>query len=41
VSAAKALNPDIFAIGSHEKAAIEMIKAAKELRFNPKAFVQH
>ena len=41
VSAAKAQNPDIFAIGSHEKAAIEMIKAAKELKFNPKAFVQH
>ncbi len=41
VSAAKALNPDIFAMGSHEKAAIEMIKAAKELKFNPKAFVQH
>jgi branched-chain amino acid transport system substrate-binding protein len=41
VSAAKALNPDIFAMGSHEKAAIEMVKAAKELKFNPKAFVQH
>lgn len=41
VSAAKGLNPDIFAIGSHEKAAIEMIKAAKELKFNPRAFVQH
>ena len=41
VSAAKALNPDIFAMGSHEKAAMEMIKAAKELKFNPKAFVQH
>ncbi|MDR7544358.1 MAG: amino acid ABC transporter substrate-binding protein [Armatimonadota bacterium] len=41
VSAAKALGPDIFAMGSHEKAAMEMIKAAKELKFNPKAFVQH
>lgn len=41
ISAAKALNPDIFAMGTHEKAAMEMIKAAKELRFNPKAFVQH
>ncbi len=41
VSAIKALNPDIFAMGNHEKAAIEMMKIAKELRFNPKAFVQH
>lgn len=41
VSAIKALNPDLFAMGSHEKAAIEMIKIAKELKFNPKAFVQH
>jgi len=41
VSAIKALNPDIFAMGSHEKAAIEMIKITKELKFNPKAFVQH
>ncbi len=37
----KALNPDIFAMGNHEKAAIEMMKIAKELKFNPKAFVQH
>jgi len=41
VSAIKALKPDIFAMGSHEKAAIEMIKIAKELKFNPQAFVQH
>jgi branched-chain amino acid transport system substrate-binding protein len=41
VSAIKALNPDIFAMGNHEKAAIEMIKIAKELKFNPKAYTQH
>jgi branched-chain amino acid transport system substrate-binding protein len=41
ISAIKALNPDIFAMGNHEKAAIEMMKISKELRFNPKAFVQH
>lgn len=41
ISAIKALNPDIFAMGNHEKAAIEMMKIAKELKFNPKAFVQH
>ncbi len=41
MSAIKALNPDIFAMGNHEKAAIEMMKIAKELKFNPKAFVQH
>ena len=41
VSAIKPLNPDIFAMGNHEKAAIEMMKIAKELKFNPKAFVQH
>jgi branched-chain amino acid transport system substrate-binding protein len=28
-------------MGNHEKAAIEMIKIAKELKFNPKAYVQH
>ncbi len=41
VSSIKPLNPDIFAMGNHEKAAIEMMKIAKELKFNPKAFVQH
>jgi branched-chain amino acid transport system substrate-binding protein len=41
VSAIKALNPDIFAMGNHEKAAIEMIKIAKELKFNPRAYTQH
>ncbi len=41
ISAIKALKPDIFAMGNHEKAAIEMMKIAKELRFNPSAFVQH
>ena len=41
VSAAKALKPEIFAMGNHEKAAIEMMKIARELRFNPSAFVQH
>lgn len=41
ISAIKALNPDIFAMGNHEKAAIEMMKISKELKFNPKAFVQH
>ena len=41
VSSIKPLNPDIFAMGNHEKAAIEMMKIAKELKLNPKAFVQH
>ncbi len=41
ISAIKPLNPDIFAMGNHEKAAIEMIKIAKELKFNPKAYTQH
>ena len=41
ISAIKPLNPDIFAMGNHEKAAIEMIKIAKELRFNPRAYTQH
>jgi len=41
VSATKALNPDILAMGSHEKAAMEIIKISKELKFSPKAFVQH
>lgn len=41
ISAIKALKPDLLAMGSHEKAAIEMIKIAKELKFNPKAFIQH
>ena len=41
ISAIKPLNPDIFGMGNHEKAAIEMMKIAKELKFNPKAYVQH
>jgi branched-chain amino acid transport system substrate-binding protein len=41
ISAVKALKPEIFAMGNHEKAAIEMMKIARELRFNPSAFVQH
>jgi branched-chain amino acid transport system substrate-binding protein len=41
VSSIKPLNPDLLAIGSHEKAAIEIIKISKELKFNPRAFVQH
>lgn len=41
ISAIKALKPDLLAMGSHEKAAIEMLKIAKELKFNPKAFIQH
>lgn len=41
ITAIKALKPEVFAMGNHEKAAIEMMKIAKELKFNPKAFVQH
>ena len=41
ISAIKPLNPDIFAMGNHEKAAIEMMKIAKELKFNAKAYTQH
>lgn len=41
VTAIKALDPDVIAIGSHEKAAIEVIKAAKSLNYHPKAIVQH
>ncbi|BDG60139.1 amino acid ABC transporter substrate-binding protein [Caldinitratiruptor microaerophilus] len=41
VTALQSLNPDIVAIGSHEKAAIEIIKAAKSLGFSPKIWFQH
>lgn len=37
----KSLDPELFAMGNHERSAIEMMKIAKELKFNPKAFVQH
>lgn len=41
ITAVKSLHPEIFAMANHEKAAIEMMKISKELRFNPKAFIQH
>lgn len=41
VSAVKALNPDILAVGGHEKEHMEIIKASKSLNFMPKAFLMH
>lgn len=41
VTAIKSLDPDVLLIGSHEKAAIEVIKAAKSLGYHPKAIFQH
>ncbi|GAW93026.1 branched-chain amino acid ABC transporter substrate-binding protein [Calderihabitans maritimus] len=41
LSAIKELNPDIVAVGGHEKEHMEVIKAAKSLNFMPKAFLMH
>lgn len=41
ISAIKGLNPDILAVGGHEKEHMEIIKASKSLGFMPKAFVMH
>ena len=39
VTKLKALNPDIVAMGSHTVPAMQLMKAAKEADFNPKAYV--
>ena len=41
ISAIKSLNPDILAVGGHEKEHMEVIKTAKSLGFMPKAFLMH
>lgn len=41
ISAIKALNPDVLAVGGHEKVHMEIIKDCKSLNFMPKAFVMH
>ncbi|MFO7264410.1 MAG: ABC transporter substrate-binding protein [Bacillaceae bacterium G1] len=41
ISAIKKLNPDILAVGGHEKEHMEVIKASKSLGFMPKIFVMH
>lgn len=41
VTAIKAAGAETLAIGSHEKAAMEIVKAAKSLDYNPKAIFQH
>lgn len=41
ISAIKGLNPDILAVGGHEKEHMEIIKASKSLGFMPKAFLMH
>ena len=41
ISAIKKLNPDILAVGGHEKEHMEIIKAAKSLGFMPKIFLMH
>ncbi|MCL6558971.1 MAG: amino acid ABC transporter substrate-binding protein [Firmicutes bacterium] len=41
ISAIKGLNPDILAVGGHEKEHMEIIKASKSLGFMPKSFLMH
>jgi branched-chain amino acid transport system substrate-binding protein len=41
ISAIKEKNPDVLAVGGHEKEHMEVIKAAKSLGFMPKAFIMH
>lgn len=41
ISAIKGLNPDILAVGGHEKEHMEIVKASKSLGFMPKAFLMH
>ncbi|HEY3426036.1 MAG TPA: amino acid ABC transporter substrate-binding protein, partial [Negativicutes bacterium] len=41
ISAIKGLNPDILAVGGHEKEHMEIIKAAKSLGLMPKVFLMH
>lgn len=41
ISSIKELNPDILAVGGHEKEHMEIIKAAKSLGFMPKIFLMH
>ncbi|GBF35286.1 branched-chain amino acid transporter substrate-binding protein [Desulfocucumis palustris] len=41
LGAIKGLNPDVVAVGGHEKEHMEVIKSAKSLGFLPKAFLMH
>lgn len=41
ITKAKAANPDVFAFGGHPENHIQLMKAAQELDFNPKAFLIH
>lgn len=41
ISAIKGLNPDVLAVGGHEKEHMEIIKASKSLGFMPKVFLMH
>lgn len=41
ISAIKKENPDLLAVGGHEKEHMEIIKTSKSLGFMPKAFVMH
>ncbi|BBB91266.1 MAG TPA: amino acid ABC transporter substrate-binding protein [Methylomusa anaerophila] len=41
ISAIKGLNPDILAVGGHEKEHMEIIKASKSLGLMPKVFLMH
>lgn len=41
ISAIKGMNPDILAVGGHEKEHMEIVKASKSLGFMPKVFLMH
>lgn len=41
ISAIKSMNPDVLAVGGHEKEHMEIIKASKSLGFMPKVFLMH
>lgn len=41
ISAIKGMNPDILAVGGHEKEHMEIIKASKSLGLMPKVFLMH
>jgi len=41
ISKIKALNPDVFIVAGHPENHIVAVRAAKELKFNPKVFLIH
>lgn len=41
ISAIKSMNPDVLAVGGHEKEHMEIVKAAKSLGYMPKVFLMH